>query len=90
VVGALDLNNGNENTAAGTGALLLNTTGTNNTTNGAFALIPTIAGATTRPSVLRRSVWNLEKLKGSGRYNVLKNCLSQENYRANNSLEPTN
>jgi len=36
---ALDLNTGDENTAVGTGALLLNSSGTINTANGAFALL---------------------------------------------------
>jgi trimeric autotransporter adhesin len=42
--GALDLNDGDENTATGVGALLLNTTGANNTANGAFALMNTTMG----------------------------------------------
>src|SRR6266446_6214252 len=43
--GALDLNNGDNNTATGVAALLLNTTGIQNTANGAFALYNNSAGS---------------------------------------------
>jgi hypothetical protein len=43
--GALAVNNGDENTATGLGALLSNTIGSNNTANGAFALFSNTTGA---------------------------------------------